>query len=51
MGGSSDDIHSEKYIPDVEVCPGAAALMIVMFFVLGIVALWYTLFKDDLVVK
>lgn len=31
--------------------PGAAALMIVMFFVLGIVALWYTLFKDDLVVK
>ncbi|HOM01247.1 MAG TPA: sugar ABC transporter permease [Acetivibrio sp.] len=31
--------------------PGAAAMMIVMFFVLGIVALWYSFFKDDLVVK
>ncbi|MFZ5986308.1 MAG: carbohydrate ABC transporter permease [Bacillota bacterium] len=30
---------------------GAAALVIVMFFVLAVVGLWYVFFKDDLVVK
>jgi len=51
MGGSSDDIHSEKYIPDVEVWPGCGGFNDCNVLCTGIVALWYTLFKDDLVVK
>lgn len=31
--------------------PGAAALVVCMFFVLAVVGLWYLFFKDDLVVK